>query len=69
MNVNKTQTLERALDIIFSLAEAETILTVSEIAEKVAIPESTAYRLIKSLEQYGMVERNQSDKSGLACGF
>ena len=57
VNVNKTQTLDRAFDIIFSLAEAETILTVSEIAEKVAIPESTAYRLIKSLEQYGMVER------------
>ena len=57
MSGNKNQTIERALDIIFSLAEAEAILTVSEIAEKVAIPDSTAYRLIKTLEQYGMVER------------
>ncbi|MEH7342359.1 IclR family transcriptional regulator [Bacillus sp. JJ1532] len=57
MNVNKNQTIERALDIIFSLAEVESNLTVSEIAEKVAIPESTAYRLIKTLENYGMVER------------
>jgi len=57
VTVNKNQTIERALDIIFSLAEAESNLSVGDIAAKVAIPESTAYRLIKTLEQYGMVER------------
>ncbi|MBS4197051.1 IclR family transcriptional regulator [Lederbergia citri] len=57
MTVNKNQTIERALDIIFSLSEAESNLTVGEIAAKVDIPESTAYRLIQTLEQYGMVER------------
>ncbi|MCR2821691.1 IclR family transcriptional regulator [Lederbergia panacisoli] len=57
MTVNKNQTIERALDIIFSLSEAGCNLTVGEIAAKVAIPESTAYRLIKTLEQYGLVER------------
>ncbi|MBS4205521.1 IclR family transcriptional regulator [Lederbergia citrea] len=67
--MNKTQTIERALDIIFSLAEAETILTVSEIAEKVAIPESTAYRLIKTLEQYGMVERKTVGQISLGLGI
>ncbi|WP_349772327.1 IclR family transcriptional regulator [Lederbergia citrisecunda] len=57
VTVNKNQTIERALDIIFSLSDAEKNLTVGEIAAKVAIPESTAYRLIQTLEQYGMVER------------
>lgn len=63
--MNGTQTLERALDIVFALAEAETTLTVSEIAEKVAIPESTAYRLLKTLETNGIIERKLVGQIGL----
>ncbi|MNI04214.1 HTH-type transcriptional regulator KipR [compost metagenome] len=55
--MNGTQALGRALDILFVLAEADTPLTVSEIAEKVSIPESSAYRFIQTLEQNGIVER------------
>ncbi|MEK8131288.1 IclR family transcriptional regulator [Paenibacillus filicis] len=55
--MNGTQALGRALDILFVLAEAGTTLTVSEIAERVAIPESSAYRFIQTLEQHGIVER------------
>lgn len=63
--VNGTQTLERALDILFALTEADTTLTVSEIATKVAIPESTAYRLLQTLERKGIVERKSIGQIGL----
>lgn len=63
--MNQTQTIERALDILFVLAEAETTLSVSEIAERVPLPDSTAYRLIKTLEVNGVVERKGKGKISL----
>lgn len=63
--MNGTQTLGRALDILFVLAETDTTLSVTEIAEKVAIPESTAYRLLQTLEQNGIVERRRKGQIGL----
>src|SRR5690606_19846761 len=62
---NGTQTLARALDILFALAEAESTLSVSEIAERVSIPESTTYRLLQTLEQNGVVERRAKGRSVL----
>ncbi|GAA3412493.1 IclR family transcriptional regulator [Paenibacillus hodogayensis] len=55
--MNGTQALGRALDILFVLADADSTLTVSEIADKVSIPESSIYRFIQTLEQNGIVER------------
>lgn len=63
--MNQTQTVGRALDILFLLAEKKETLTVSEISERVPIPESTAYRLIKTLEHYGVVERKGKGEIGL----
>lgn len=57
MSGSKNQTVDRALDIVFSLANEKSSMTVSKIAKKVNIPESTVYRLIRTLEQYGLVER------------
>lgn len=54
---NRTHTLSRALDILFALSEANGTLTVSEIAEKVSIPESSTYRFLQTLEMNGIVER------------
>lgn len=65
--MNGTQTLSRALDILFALAEAGDTLTVSEIAEKVSIPESTTYRFLQTLEQNGIVERR--GRSRIALGL
>jgi DNA-binding IclR family transcriptional regulator len=62
---NGTKTLGRALDILFVLTDAETTLSVSEIAERVNVPESTAYRLIKTLEQNGIIERKSKGEIGL----
>ncbi|GIO59962.1 IclR family transcriptional regulator [Paenibacillus cineris] len=63
--MNGTQTLNRALDILFALSEAPDTLTVSEIAEKVSIPESTTYRFLQTLEQNGIVERRGKSQIGL----
>ncbi len=67
--MNGTQTLGRAIDILFVLAESGTTLTVSEIAEKVGIPDSTAYRFIQTLIKNGFVERKGRGQIGLACGY
>ncbi|WP_219835591.1 IclR family transcriptional regulator [Paenibacillus sp. R14(2021)] len=63
--MNGTQTLSRALDILFALSESKDTLTVSEIAEKVSIPESTTYRFLQTLEQNGIVERRGKSQIGL----
>lgn len=63
--MDQTQTVGRALDILFVLAEAEKTMTVSEIAEKVPLPESTTYRLIKTLELNGVVERKSRGQISL----
>lgn len=55
--MNQTQTVGRALDILFALAESGSALTVKEIAEKVSIPASTVYRLIRTLELNDVVTR------------
>lgn len=62
---NSTQTLKRSLDILFVLGEAESTLSTSEIAERVEIPESTAYRLIQTLEKEGLISRKDKGKLGL----
>ncbi|MGG3571927.1 IclR family transcriptional regulator [Bacillus gobiensis] len=60
-----TQTLERALDILFILAKEGGTLSVSEIAQKVSIPESTAYRFLQTLERNGIIERKGKGLIGL----
>ncbi|WP_246320201.1 IclR family transcriptional regulator [Paenibacillus qinlingensis] len=63
--MNGTQTLNRALDILFALAEADGSLSVSDIAQKVSIPESSTYRFLQTLEQNGIVERRSKGQIGL----
>jgi len=53
------------LDILFVVAEANSTLSVSEIAEKVELPESTTYRLLQTLEQNGIIERRGKGRIGL----
>ncbi|MFD2131746.1 IclR family transcriptional regulator [Pseudogracilibacillus auburnensis] len=61
--MSQIKTLNRALDILFILTEAEGPLTVTEIAEKTAVPESTTYRLIQSLEKKGVIHRHSGQIS------
>jgi DNA-binding IclR family transcriptional regulator len=63
--MNGTQTLSRALDILFALAESNGTLSVTEIADKAGLPESTTYRFLQTLEQNGIVERKGKRQIGL----
>lgn len=63
--VGGTQALDRALGVIFALAEAERPLSVPEIAERVGVPQSTTYRLIQSLEQRGLLQRRGPNRISL----
>ena len=56
--MSQIKTLNRALDILFILTESDGPLTVTEIAEKTEVPESTTYRLIQALEQKGVIHRH-----------
>jgi len=63
--MGESQTLAKALDILFAIAETDADLSVSDIARKISAPESTVYRLLKTLEGYGVVERKKWGKIGI----
>ena len=62
MKETGSQTLKRAIDILFVLGDADRTLNVSEIAEHVKIPESTAYRL-KKQPQHFFIRTALTDKT------
>ncbi len=57
-----SQTFERGLDCLFALARSDHPPSVAEIAGVVDLPESTVYRLLRPLEQRGIVERTEQGK-------
>jgi DNA-binding IclR family transcriptional regulator len=54
------QSVERALSILFMLAEADSPLTVGQVAEKLGVHASTASRLLSTLAQQNVVIQNRS---------
>lgn len=57
-----SQTLARGLRAVMLIGDAETPLTVAELATQLDIHRSMAYRLVSTLEQFGFVERNQAGR-------
>lgn len=55
-----SQTLGRGLEALTLIGESTRPLSVSELAEALGIHRSMAYRLVKTFEQYGFVERMPS---------
>ncbi len=53
-----SQTLARGLAALSLIGEEPTSLTVTELASRLGIHRSMANRLIRTLEQYGLVDRN-----------
>ncbi|MGI8715609.1 MAG: IclR family transcriptional regulator [Solirubrobacteraceae bacterium] len=49
--------LERAVQLLGSLSDRTSELTVAELASDAGMPTSTAYRLLAELEQHGFVQR------------
>lgn len=53
------QSVERALDILFLLADAKTSMTVGEIAERLGVHNSTASRLLSTLAKQNVVVQSR----------
>lgn len=59
LNSQKPQTLERGLDILLCLVDAEGPLTVTEMATRVLMPKSSVYRFLLVLRAYGLAEETE----------
>ena len=64
-----SQTLGRGLEALTLIGESATPLSVSELAGKLGVHRSMAYRLVKTFEQYGFVERNPAGELELGARF
>jgi DNA-binding IclR family transcriptional regulator len=58
MGTKTLQSLERGLDILFLFSAEKPILSLQEVAAALAVPPSTAYRLVATLCKKGVVARN-----------
>jgi DNA-binding IclR family transcriptional regulator len=52
-----TQTLERGLDMLLAFSAQRAVMTISQLAEVTELPESTVYRLIRTLRHKGLIEQ------------
>ncbi|WP_129360203.1 IclR family transcriptional regulator [Rothia uropygioeca] len=61
-----SQTLSRGLRVLEILADASEPLSIDDVARQLGVHRSVAYRLIRTLEEHGLVVRK--DTGGLALG-
>lgn len=57
--VESTRAVERALDILLCFSHTEPVLTLTQIAERVGLHKSTAYRLLATLENKQFIQRDE----------
>ena len=55
-----SQTLARGLHALALIGESDTPLTVPKLAEELGIHRSMAYRLVRTLEEFGFIERDST---------
>lgn len=55
----QVQSVMRALDLLFLVAQTERPLSIADIAAELSLPRSTVYRLAETLMEYGVVARKQ----------
>ena len=53
-----TQLLARAVSVLLYLREREELVTVGELAEALGVPANTVYRIVRTLELGGLVDRS-----------
>lgn len=54
--------LERGLRILTAFTRREPVLSAPDLARRLSIPRSTVFRLLSTLEQLGLVERDESGR-------
>src|ERR1700736_3077883 len=66
---NKVQSLDRALEIL-KLLGTEPEMRVTDLARRLEVHKSTAFRLLSTLQEHGLVEQNPStEKYRLGYGL
>ena len=64
-----SQTLSRGIRILELLADARTPLTIDELAAGLQVHRSVAYRLLRTLEDHGLVTRQSTGSVQLGAGL
>jgi DNA-binding IclR family transcriptional regulator len=67
--VPHSQTLDRGLRFLEILAEAGRPLSVSELAARLAVHRSIAYRILRTLEDHRLVARDSDGRCALGVGI
>jgi len=62
MPQSTTQSLERAIQILFAFSHDRPLLTIDQISAVTGIPKSSCYRLIKTLRQHDLIQLDRSLK-------
>ncbi|MFE5409206.1 IclR family transcriptional regulator [Microbacterium sp. NPDC056569] len=62
-----SQTLSRGIRILEVLADARGPLSIDEIAQRLEVHRSVAYRLLRTLEDHGLVERDAAGRIELGA--
>ncbi len=62
-----SQTLSRGIRILEVLADARESLSIDEIARRLGVHRSVAYRLLRTLEEHGLVTRDGSGRISLGA--
>jgi len=60
-----SQTLARGLHALALIGESDAPLTVAELTEQLGIHRSMTYRLVRTLEEFGFVERDSNGNLGI----
>lgn len=64
-----SQTLSRGIRILEVLADAREPLTIDDIAARLGVHRSVAYRLLRTLEEHGLVTRDSGGRVQLGAGL
>ena len=64
-----SQTLSRGIRLLEELADARTPLTIDDLAARVELHRSVAYRLLRTLEDHGLVTRDAAGAVRLGTGL
>jgi DNA-binding IclR family transcriptional regulator len=68
MPAETSQTLDRGLRVLRVLAECPEGLTVTELANRLAVNRTVVYRLISTLEQHGLIRRDTRGRLFVGLG-
>lgn len=66
---NRVEAVEKALSLLNCFNEEERILTLAELSKKTGLYKSTILRLLKSLERFGFIRRNDAGSYSLGSSL